>query len=269
MPGQIRLTSSAQRRRRGDDARGRDRHACDDASVRDRVNARHAHGRANARDRARHAYVRRPARSATSDGGCGSSFLPEQQHDRRAAAAGTAESARSDRESSCRHHFSKSTSSASTVSLLRNSAIRMPRPTAASATASVITKIAKICPFTFCQIVRERDQVDVHRVQDQLDGHQNDDDVAAGEHADRADQQQRGAQRQVMRGGNGSHAQILFFAITTEPTTATSSSTEAISNGSRYCENSTSAICSVLPSVAAGDARRRLRQSGTRSRLCA
>ncbi len=92
------------------------------------------------------------------------------------------------------YHFSKSISSASTVSLLRNSAIRMPSPTAASATASVITKIAKICPSTFCQYVREGDQVDVHGVEDQLDGHQNDHDVAAGQHADGTDQQQRGAQ---------------------------------------------------------------------------
>src|ERR1035441_2127425 len=46
------------------------------------------------------------------------------------------------------YHFSKSISSASTVSLLRNRAIRMPSPTAASATASTITKIAKICPWT-------------------------------------------------------------------------------------------------------------------------
>src|SRR5580704_15649266 len=44
------------------------------------------------------------------------------------------------------YHFNKSISSASTVSLLRNNAIRMPSPTAASATASVMTKIAKTCP---------------------------------------------------------------------------------------------------------------------------
>ena len=54
------------------------------------------------------------------------------------------------------YHFSKSISSASTVSLLRNSAIRMPSPTAASATASVITKMAKICPLTLCRRAKRR-----------------------------------------------------------------------------------------------------------------
>src|SRR2546425_11314335 len=44
------------------------------------------------------------------------------------------------------YHFSKSTSSTFTVSLLRKKAIRIPSPTAASAAASVITKMAKICP---------------------------------------------------------------------------------------------------------------------------
>src|SRR6266550_6276193 len=106
-------------------------------------------------------------------------------------------------------------------------------------------------PVDVLQVVREGDEIDVHRIQDQLDGHQDNHDVAAGEHTDGADEQQCSAQRQVMRGGDGSHAQILFFAMTTEPTTATSSSTEAISKGSRYWENSTVAIRSVLPSVAA------------------
>ena len=113
--------------------------------------------------------------------------------------AGTAESARFGRGNSRRsYHFSKSISSASTVSLLRNSAIRMPSPTAASATASVITKMAKICPLTCAAGVRKGHQVDVHGVEDQLDGHQNDHDVAARQHADGADEQQRRAQGQVM-----------------------------------------------------------------------
>src|ERR1039458_779851 len=47
---------------------------------------------------------------------------------------------------------------------------------------------------------------------------------------------------------SGSPANMaVYFAITTEPTTATSSRTEAISNGSRYSPNNASAICSVLP----------------------
>src|SRR5580692_2255257 len=41
---------------------------------------------------------------------------------------------------------------------------------------------------------RKGHQIDVYGVEDQLDGHQNDDDIAAGEHADSADEQQRRAQ---------------------------------------------------------------------------
>src|SRR5664280_899674 len=97
------------------------------------------------------------------------------------------------------------------------------------------------------QRVRKGDQVDVHRVEDQLDRHQNDHDIAPRQHADGADEQQGRAQGQIMNRCNRVHGQILFFAITTEPTTATSSRTEAISNGSRYSPNNASAICSVLP----------------------
>jgi len=35
--------------------------------------------------------------------------------------------------------------------------------------------------------MRERDEIDVHRIQDQLDGHQDNHDIAAGKHADGAD----------------------------------------------------------------------------------
>ena len=141
----------------------------------------------------------RRARSPLRDGGCGSSMLAEQQHQGRSEEREQRNQPDEvEKVHGVSYHFSKSTSSASTVSLLRNSAIRMPSPTAASATASVITKMAKIWPFTFCQRLRERDQVDVHGVQNQLDGHQNDHDIAAGQHAHRADQQQRRAQRQVV-----------------------------------------------------------------------
>ena len=97
------------------------------------------------------------------------------------------------------------------------------------------------------QRVRKRNQVDVHRVEDQFDGHQNDHHVPPRQHAHGADEQQRRAQCQVMDCGNRVHCQILFFAMTTEPTTATSSRTEAISKGSRYSEKSESASTSVFP----------------------
>src|ERR1035437_1435956 len=105
-------------------------------------------------------------------------------------------------------------------------------------------------PVDILQRVRKRDQVDIHRVEDQLDRHQNDHDIAPRQHAHGADEQQGRAQGQIMNRCNRVHRQILFFAITTEPTTATSSRTEAISNGSRYSPNNESAMRSVLPNPA-------------------
>ena len=78
-----------------------------------------------------------------------------------------------------RYHFSKSISSASNVSRLRKNAMMIPSPTAASAAASVIIKIANTCPSTEPIQPRERHQIDVHRIQNQLDAHQNNDHVAA------------------------------------------------------------------------------------------
>src|SRR5438445_13753100 len=99
------------------------------------------------------------------------------------------------------------------------------------------------------QGAREDDQVDVHGIEDQLDGHEDDHDIAAREYAHGADEQQRGAQGQVVYGPDRLHVQILFLAMTTEPTTATRSKTEAISNGSRYSRKSESATCSVFPTA--------------------
>ncbi len=93
--------------------------------------------------------------------------------------------------------------------------------------------MAKTCPLRLPPGVRESDQVDVYRVENHLDRHQDNYDVAARQHADSADQQEGRAQHQVINGRNGMHRQILFLAITTEPTTATSSRMEATSNGSR------------------------------------
>src|SRR5580704_5023560 len=45
---------------------------------------------------------------------------------------------------------------------------------------------------------RKRHQVDIHRVQNELDGHQNDDHVAARQHADHSDDEQRQAQINIM-----------------------------------------------------------------------
>ena len=81
----------------------------------------------------------------------------------------------------------------------------MPRPTAASAAASVITKIAKTWPcravgsMNSLPVTREGDQIQIDGVQNQFDRHQDDDHVAAGEHADHAQQKQGCAQDQVVQ----------------------------------------------------------------------
>src|ERR1700720_245605 len=79
------------------------------------------------------------------------------------------------------------------------------------------------------EVARERDKIDVHRVQDQLDGHEDDNHVAAGKHSDYADGEERKAEDEIRFCRNH---QTFLLAITTAPIMATSSRTEAISNGS-------------------------------------
>ncbi len=74
----------------------------------------------------------------------------------------------------------------------------MPSPTAASAAASVMIKIAKTCPPTHAEQPRERHEINIHGVQNQLDAHQNDDDVAARDHADDADGEERQTEHEIM-----------------------------------------------------------------------
>src|SRR5437868_6163674 len=56
------------------------------------------------------------------------------------------------------------------------------------------------------QILRKSDQIDVDRVQDQLDRHQDDHNIAAGQHPNGPDQQERGAQSQIVDSSNWLHA---------------------------------------------------------------
>src|SRR3984957_206284 len=91
--------------------------------------------------------------------------------------------------------------------------------------------------------VREGDQVNVHRVQNQFDGHQNDDDVSTREHADYADGEQRETEPKIMIYGNH---YTLRFAITTAPIMATRSKIDAISKGSMKRPKSASATASVF-----------------------
>src|SRR3984957_13119115 len=91
--------------------------------------------------------------------------------------------------------------------------------------------------------VRESDQVNVHCVQNQFDGHQNDDDIAAREHADHADGKQRETEPKIMIYRNH---YTLRFAITTAPIMATRSKIDAISKGNMKRPNSASATASVF-----------------------
>ena len=56
---------------------------------------------------------------------------------------------------------------------------------AASAAATVSTKSVKTCPREIAEEGREGDEVDVDGEQDQLDRHQQDDDVSCGSGRDR------------------------------------------------------------------------------------
>src|SRR5579862_394671 len=91
--------------------------------------------------------------------------------------------------------------------------------------------------------LRKSHQVDVHRVQDQFDGHENNDHVAAGEHADHADGKKSGAEIEIPTDGNHSN---FLLAITTAPTIATSRRSEAISTGNVYVWKSPTAMACVL-----------------------
>src|SRR5882762_2990549 len=81
------------------------------------------------------------------------------------------------------------------------------------------------------EVTRKGDEVDVDGIQDQLDGHQDDDHVAARDDSDGTDQEERETEEQVM--ADGHHASVLFLAMTTAPTMATSNRTLAISKGRR------------------------------------
>src|SRR5579859_1816544 len=57
-------------------------------------------------------------------------------------------------------------------------------------------------PGNVAEVTRKGDEVDVDGIEDHLDGHQDDDDVAARDDADGADQEERQAEEQVMADGH-------------------------------------------------------------------
>src|SRR2546430_8716550 len=87
--------------------------------------------------------------------------------------------------------------------------------------------------------VVEGDEVHVRGVQDQLHAHQDADRVPPGDHGHHAEREQDGADDEEMGQADGGHVDssevslISLRAITTAPTSAASSTTEATSNGRR------------------------------------
>ncbi len=75
----------------------------------------------------------------------------------------------------------------------------MASPIAASAAATVRMNKRENLPGEIAEERRERDQIDVHRQQHQLDRHQNDDDIlAVQENAEDAEREQDRADAQIM-----------------------------------------------------------------------
>src|ERR1051326_1182490 len=89
-------------------------------------------------------------------------------------------------------------------------------------------------PVHLFQLVGESDEAEIHRVQHQLDGHEDGDDVAAVDESGDAEPEQDRAENQVPTQGNaGWHGQTSFLASTIAPRMAIRIRTEVTSKGSR------------------------------------
>ena len=96
----------------------------------------------------------------------------------------------------------------------------------------MMTKIAKIWPsYAAAAVAREGDVVDVGRVQDELDAHQDAEGVAAREHAEEAEAEDDGAEHDEVLHPELRHPFSSFRDTMTAPISATSSTSEAISKG--------------------------------------
>src|SRR4029450_11583969 len=93
-------------------------------------------------------------------------------------------------------------------------------------------------------VAREGDQVDVGRVEDQLDAHQHVHGIAAREQAEHAEREQARRQHEVVL--EADTALLRRRTIMAAPISATSSSTEAASNGSRYSRRNSRPIAAVV-----------------------
>src|SRR5688572_4584054 len=95
-------------------------------------------------------------------------------------------------------------------------------------------------------VTGEGDERQVHRVQHQLDGHEDDQQIAAIQHTECADEKENRAQVEVMVQTDRSH-QMTFLASSTTPTIATSRISEITSNGYTKSESIERPTVSMLP----------------------
>ena len=75
----------------------------------------------------------------------------------------------------------------------------MPSPIAASAGGDRDHEHREHLPGELAELAGERDEVDVGRVQDQLDAHQDGDEVAAHHHPDQPEREEDERKHQVVR----------------------------------------------------------------------
>src|SRR5262249_16508884 len=99
------------------------------------------------------------------------------------------------------------------------------------------------------QVIRKRNQINIHGIHHQFNRHQNDHDVPKGQNTYNPDREKRRSQYQIVMCWNHDcySAGVRFFARTTAPTIATSRRMEAISNGNTYTVYNAVATCSELP----------------------
>src|SRR6266850_6310705 len=97
---------------------------------------------------------------------------------------------------------------------------------------------------------REGDQRQVRRIQHQLERHVDDKQIAPHDDPQQANTEQNDADYQIVFESDVRHFRSFLLSKTT-PTMATSSSTETISNGSKYCVNS-SLPSGIVPPSSAG-----------------
>ncbi len=125
-----------------------------------------------------------------------------------------------------RHHLSSVRSPTPAPGLFRFKAITSPRPTAASAAATAITKRARTWPARVSELLAEADQTEVYRIEHDLGRDEHQDDVAPGEEAEHSDPKEDSAQSQNRARRRDHDPAPLLLARTTAPTMAARSTRE-------------------------------------------